>query len=42
VDVFAQAENLLNNQHIAPIGYPSLPFTARIGLRLRWGPGSSR
>jgi iron complex outermembrane receptor protein/vitamin B12 transporter len=42
MDVFANAENLLNNQHIAPIGYPSLPFTARIGLRLRWGPGSSR
>ncbi len=42
VDVFAQAENLLNNQHIAPIGYPSLPFTIRTGLRLRWGPGSSR
>jgi vitamin B12 transporter len=42
MDVFAQGENLLNNQHIAPIGYPSLPFTIRIGLRLRWGPGSSR
>jgi vitamin B12 transporter len=41
VDVYAQAENLLNNQHIAPIGYPSLPFTIRTGLRLRWGPGSS-
>jgi iron complex outermembrane receptor protein/vitamin B12 transporter len=38
MDVFAQAENLLNNQHIAPIGYPSLPFTLRTGLRLRWGP----
>jgi vitamin B12 transporter len=42
MDVFAQAENLLDNQHIAPIGYPSLPFTLRTGLRLRWGPGSSR
>jgi iron complex outermembrane receptor protein/vitamin B12 transporter len=41
VDIFAQAENLLDNQHIAPIGYPSLPFNIRIGLRLRWGPGSS-
>jgi len=40
MDVFAQAENLLDNQHIAPIGYPSLPCTARVGLRLRWGPGS--
>ena len=41
-DVYAQADNLLNNQHIAPIGYPSLPFTLRAGLRLRWGPGSTR
>jgi len=40
MDVYAQAENLLDNQHIAPIGYPSLPFTVRTGLRLRWGPGS--
>jgi iron complex outermembrane receptor protein/vitamin B12 transporter len=40
LDVFAQAENLTDNQHIAPIGYPSLPFTLRTGLRLRWGPGS--
>ena len=37
VDLYAQAENLLDNQHIAPIGYPSLPFTLRTGLRLRWG-----
>ncbi len=40
LDVYAQAENLLDNQHIAPIGYPSLPFTARTGLRVSWGPGS--
>ncbi len=40
VDVYAQAENLLNNEHIAPIGYQSLPFNLRVGLRLRWGPGS--
>lgn len=40
VDIYAQAENLLDNQHIAPIGYPSLPVTLRAGLRLRWGPGS--
>ena len=40
LDVYAQAENLLDEQHIAPIGYPSLPFTVRTGLRLRWGPGS--
>jgi vitamin B12 transporter len=40
MDVYAQAENLLDDQHIAPIGYPSLPITVRGGLRLRWGPGS--
>jgi len=42
LDIYAQAENLFDNQHIAPIGYPSLPFTVRSGLRLRWGPGSGR
>ncbi len=42
MDIYAQGENLLNNQHIAPIGYASLPFNARAGIRLRWGPGSGR
>ena len=41
-ELYVQEDNLLNNQHIAPIGYPSLPFTTRAGLRLRWGPGSGR
>jgi vitamin B12 transporter len=40
LDVYAQAENLLDSQHIAPIGYPSLPFTVHAGLRIRWAPGS--
>jgi len=35
--VYAQAENLTNNQHIAPIGYVSLPFNLRAGLRVEWG-----
>lgn len=35
--VFADLENLLNNQHIGPIGYPGLPFTFRTGLKLRLG-----
>ena len=34
--VYAQAENLTDNQHIAPIGYPSLPFNIRTGLRIEW------
>ena len=40
--VYARAENLTNTQHIAPIGYPSLPLTARLGIKIQWGPGSKR
>jgi iron complex outermembrane receptor protein/vitamin B12 transporter len=36
LNVYAQAENLTDNQHIAPIGYPSLPFNVRTGLRIEW------
>lgn len=35
--VYGQAENLMNNQHIAPIGFVSLPTTVRLGLKLQWG-----
>ena len=42
LEIYGQAENLLNNQHIAPIGYPSLPMNFRSGLRIQWGPGSGR
>jgi iron complex outermembrane receptor protein/vitamin B12 transporter len=34
---FAQINNLLNDQHIGPIGYPGLPLTFITGLRLRVG-----
>ncbi|MGC9197553.1 MAG: TonB-dependent receptor [Acidobacteriaceae bacterium] len=34
---FAQFDNLLNDQHIGPIGYPALPLTFRTGLELRLG-----
>ena len=37
ITVFTDLSNLLNNQHIGPIGYPSLPFTVRAGLKLRLG-----
>ena len=37
VTVFTELSNLLNNQHIGPIGYPGLPFTVRAGLKLRIG-----
>jgi iron complex outermembrane receptor protein/vitamin B12 transporter len=36
LNVYAQAENLTNSRHIAPIGYPSLPFNIRTGLRIEW------
>ena len=37
LSVYGQAENLLDQQHIAPIGYPSLPTSVRAGLRVDWG-----
>ncbi len=40
LSIYAQGENLLSQQHIAPIGYPSLPMNFRTGLRIQWGPGS--
>jgi iron complex outermembrane receptor protein/vitamin B12 transporter len=40
--IYGQAENLTNNQHIAPIGFPSLPMTIRLGLRIQWGIGSAK
>jgi len=42
LNVYAQAENLSDNQHFAPIGYPSLPFSVRTGLRIEWTKSSSR
>jgi iron complex outermembrane receptor protein/vitamin B12 transporter len=37
LSIYAQGENLLSQQHIAPIGYPSLPMNFRTGLRIQWG-----
>ena len=37
IRVFTQLENLLNDQHIGPIGYPGLPLTVRAGLKIRLG-----
>jgi iron complex outermembrane receptor protein/vitamin B12 transporter len=39
LSVYGRAENLTDNQHIAPIGFPSLPFTVRAGLKIEWGIG---
>jgi vitamin B12 transporter len=35
--VYTQLDNALSQQHISPIGSPSLPFTARTGIRLVLG-----
>lgn len=35
--VFTQLENLLNDQHIGPIGFPGLPLTVRAGVKVRLG-----
>ncbi|HXR39499.1 MAG TPA: TonB-dependent receptor plug domain-containing protein [Terracidiphilus sp.] len=40
--IYLQAENLADSQHIAPIGYPSLPATLRGGIKIAWGPGSGK
>jgi iron complex outermembrane receptor protein/vitamin B12 transporter len=40
--IYGQGENLLSDQHIAPIGYPSLPMNFRLGLRVQIGKGTSR
>jgi vitamin B12 transporter len=35
--VYAQLDNLVSDQHIGPTGYPSLPFTFRVGMRFAIG-----
>jgi iron complex outermembrane receptor protein/vitamin B12 transporter len=40
LSVYGQADNLTNNQHIAPLGYPSLPMSVRAGLKVALGKGS--
>lgn len=42
ISVYGQMENLTDSRHIAPIGYPSLPFNVRAGLRFALGGKSSR
>lgn len=37
MSIYAQGNNLLNQQHIGPIGYPALPLNYRIGLRFALG-----
>jgi iron complex outermembrane receptor protein/vitamin B12 transporter len=35
--LFTEMDNLLNQQHIGPIGYPGLPFTIRAGMKVWLG-----
>ena len=35
--IYGMAENLTDNEHIAPIGYVSLPTSVRAGLRFQFG-----
>jgi vitamin B12 transporter len=42
VAAYAQLDNLTGNKRIAPIGYPSLPFTFRVGLRFTLGHSSNK
>jgi iron complex outermembrane receptor protein/vitamin B12 transporter len=35
--IYAQLDNLVSDQHIGPIGFPSLPFTFRAGMRFAIG-----
>ncbi|MBV8631317.1 MAG: TonB-dependent receptor, partial [Silvibacterium sp.] len=37
VAIYAQLDNLLSQQHISPIGYTSLPYNIRAGLRFTLG-----
>jgi len=36
LSVYGQAENITSDRHIAPVGYPSLPFNFRAGMRIEW------
>jgi vitamin B12 transporter len=40
--IYGQAQNLASDQHIAPIGYLSLPFNFRTGLRIWIGKESGQ
>ena len=42
LSVYGKVENMANIQHIAPIGYVSLPTSVQAGVRIQWGIGSGR
>jgi iron complex outermembrane receptor protein/vitamin B12 transporter len=41
LSIYGRAENLMDQQHIAPVGFPTLPISIRGGLRIQWGLGSN-
>lgn len=40
--IYGIGENLTSNQHIAPIGYVSLPLNVRVGMKFQWGKGTAK
>ena len=42
MSIYTQTNNMLNQSHIAPIGYPSLPVTVQSGVKIALGGHSSK
>jgi iron complex outermembrane receptor protein/vitamin B12 transporter len=42
LSIYTQTNNLFNQSHIAPIGYPSLPVTVQSGIKLALGGHASK
>ena len=42
ISIYTQTDNLFNQSHTAPIGYPSLPISVRSGIRLALGGHSKK
>ncbi len=42
LSIYTQTNNMFNQSHIAPIGYPSLPVTVQSGIKLAFGGHSSK
>jgi iron complex outermembrane receptor protein/vitamin B12 transporter len=42
LSIYTQTNNLFNQSHTAPIGYPSLPITIQSGVKVAWGGHSAQ
>jgi len=40
--IYTQTNNIFNQSHIAPIGYPSLPFAIQTGIKVAFGGHSAK